>query len=179
MIDDAPGYWPSPWPGEDGGPRRTEAPRTGGGLGLQPGETLTARSREAIVATMVVLRDPGEVYLLRHTGGPDAISWVERIHPETLEIVERSPDLPGGKTWPGGIAAHSNGDVYVAFGRHAHRLSADLETVHTVELPRDRPYNSFLILPDGHLALKDFGGTLPPGIEQLSEESCELLVLEP
>ena len=31
---------------------------------------------------MVVLRDPGEVYLLRHTGGPDAISWVERIDPD-------------------------------------------------------------------------------------------------
>lgn len=179
ITDDAPGYWPSPWPGEDGGPRRTEIPRTGGGLGLGPGDTLVATSREAIVATMVVLRDPGEVYLLRHTGGPDAISWVERIDSETLETIERSPDLPGGKTWPGGIAAHANGDVYVAFGRHAHRLSPDLQTVHSVELPRDRPYNSFVILPDGHLALKDFGGTLPPGIEQLAEESCELLVLEP
>jgi hypothetical protein len=179
MTDGAPGYWPSPWPAEDGGPCRTAVPRAGRGLGLQPGEALAATSREAIVATMVVLRDPGEVYLLRHTGGPDAISWVERIHPETLETIERSRGLPGGKTWPGGIAAHRNGDLYVAFGRHAHRLSADLQTVHTVELPRDRPYNSFVILPDGHLALKDFGGTLPPGIDQLADESCELLVLEP
>jgi hypothetical protein len=177
--DDAAGYWPSRWPGEDGGPRRTEVPRTGSGLGLRAGERLVATSREAIAATMVVLRDPGEAYLLRHTGGPEAISWVERIHPETLDVLERSPDLPGGKTWPGGIAAHANGDLYVAFGRHAHRLSPDLQTVHTVELPRDRPYNSFVILPDGHLALKDFGGALPAGIAQLDDESCELLVLEP
>ena len=106
---DDPGYWPSRWPGEDGGPRRTETPRTGAGLGIRPGERLAVTTREAIVATMVVLRDPGEVYLLRHTGGPDAISWVERIDPTTLEVLERSPDLPGGKTWPGGVAAHANG----------------------------------------------------------------------
>jgi hypothetical protein len=179
MQHDAPGYWPSRWPGEDAGPRRTEIPRAGAGLGIRPGERLEVTTREAIVATMVVLRDPGEVYLLRHTGGPDAVSWVERIDPETLEARERSPDLPGGKTWPGGIAVHANGDVYVAFGRHVHRLRPDLGTVHTVELPRDRPYNSFVILPDGHLALKDFGGTLPAGIEQTDDDSCELLVVEP
>lgn len=179
MADDARGYWPSRWPGEDGGPRRTEIPRSGSGLGIGPGERLVATSREAIVATMVVLRDPGEAYLLRHTMGADAVCWVERIDPETLEVIERSPDLPGGKTWPGGIAAHANGSLYVAFGRHCHRLSPDLSETTTVELPRDRPYNSFVILADGHLALKDFGGTLPPGVEQLDEESCELLVLDP
>jgi hypothetical protein len=178
-ADAAVGYWPSRWPGEDGGPRRTEIPRSGRGLDLRPGETLAVTTREAVVATMVVLRDPGEVYLLRHTGGADAISWVERIDPETLETIERSADLPGGKTWPGGVAVHADGDLYVAFGRHVHRLTADLQTVHTVELPRDRPYNSFVILPDGHLALKDFGGTLPAGMEQTDDESCELLVLEP
>ena len=173
------GYWASRWPGEDGGPRRTEVPRSGSGLGIVAGERLEVTTREAIVATMVVLRAPGEVYLLRHTGGADAISWVERIHAETLEVLERSPDLPGGKTWPGGVAAHANGSLYVAFGRHVHRLAPDLQAVHTVELPRDRPYNSFVILPDGHLALKDFGGVLPPGIDQTDDESCELLVLEP
>jgi hypothetical protein len=173
------GYWPSRWPGEDGGPRRTEVPRSGTGLGIRPGEQLAVTTREAVVATMVVLRDPGEAYLLRHTGGPDAISWVERIDPETLEPVARSADLPGGRTWPGGVAAHANGSLYAAFGRHVHRLSADLQTVVTRELPRDRPYNSFVILPDGHLALKDFGGALPPGVGETDDETCELLVLEP
>ena len=136
-------------------------------------------SRAAVVATMVVLRDPGEVYLLCHTGGPDAISWVELIDPETLAVVRRSPDLPGGKTWPGGLAAHANGSIYVVFGRHVHRLTAALDVVASTELPRDRPYNSFVILPDGHLALKDFGGVLPAGIEIIDEDSCELLVVEP
>ena len=178
-TDAAPGYWPSRWPCEDGVPRRTEVPRTGAGLAMRPGERLAATYREGIVATMVVLRDPGEVYLLRHTVGPDAVAWVERVHPETLDTLERSPDLTGGKTWPGGIAAHANGDLYVAFGRHVHRLRADLSLVASRELPRDRPYNSFVVLPDGHLALKDFGGTLPPGVDQIEEESCELLVVEP
>ena len=73
---------------------------------------------------MVVLRDAGEAYLLRHTAGPDAISWVERIDADTLEPIARSDDLPGGPTWPGGIAAHANGSLYVVFGNHAHRLAS-------------------------------------------------------
>ncbi len=36
-----------------------------------------------------------------------------------------------------------------------------------------------MILPDGRLALKDFGGTLPPGVEQIDDETCELLVVDP
>jgi hypothetical protein len=36
-----------------------------------------------------------------------------------------------------------------------------------------------VILPDGHLVLKDFGGALPPGAGELADESCELLVLDP
>ncbi len=93
----------------------------------------------ALASTMVVLRDPGEVYLLCHTGGDDAISWVEQIHPHTLEVLRRSPDLPGGPTWPGGLACHANGSLYVVFGRHAHRLSASLELLATTELPRRGP----------------------------------------
>ena len=74
---------------------------------------------------MVVLRNQGEAYLLRHTAGVDAISFVERFHPHTLEVIERSTDLPGGPTWPGGMAVHANGSLYVAFGRHLHRLASD------------------------------------------------------
>ncbi len=172
------GYWPSRWPGEDGDPRRTQAPRTGAGLDLRSGERLEVVSRDVPVATMVVLRDPGEAYLLRHTGGGDAISWVEQIDPESLEPVRRSPDLPGGPTWPGGLAAHANGSLYVAFGCHAHRLGPDTVPIATRRLPRRRPYNSFVILPDGHLATKDFGGTLPDGTPP-PPEPAELLVLEP
>ncbi len=175
----ADGYWPSRWPAEDAGPERRAVPRSGTGLGIRPGEELAVTSREAVVATMVVLRDPGEVYLLRHTGGDDAISWVERIDPETLEPIERSPDLPGGPTWPGGIAAHANGSLHVVFGRHAHRLTPDLQVAARRELPRARPYNSFVVLPDGHLVTKDFAGALPAGSTPGAPGPSELVVLEP
>jgi hypothetical protein len=173
-----PGYWPSRWPGEDGGPRRTQAPRTGRGLDLQPGEHLDVVARDVPAATMVVLRDPGEAYLLRHTFGPDAVSWVERFDPESLEPIERSPDLPGGPTWPGGVAAHANGSLYVVFARHAHRLGPDTVPIAARRLPRDRPYNSFVVMPDGCLVTKDFGGALPGGAPAPTEPT-ELLVLEP
>lgn len=173
------GYWPSRWPGEDGGPQRRQAPHTGVGLGVVAGDRLVATSRTAIASTMVVLRDPGEVYLLCHTAGDDAVSWVEQIDQDTLETVRRSPDLSGGPTWPGGLACHANGSLYVVFGRHAHRLSADLEVLASARLPRLRPYNSFLILPDGHLVTKDFGGLRAGQLEPDGLGSSELLVLHP
>jgi hypothetical protein len=136
--------------------------------------------REAVASTMVVLREPGEVYLLRHTAGSDAVSWVEQIDPVTLEPLRRSPELPGGPMWPGGIAAHANGDLYVVFGVHAHRLDPSLAVVASARLPRDKPYNSFVILPNGCLATKDFGGVLPgEDPAQHEDVAAELLVLEP
>jgi hypothetical protein len=129
---------------------------------------------------MVVLREPGEAYLLCHTGGDGSIAWVERFDPETLEVLERSPDLPGGPTWPGGLAAHADGSLHVVFGRHAHRLAADCSLLASVELPRNRPYNSFVTLPSGHLVTKDFGGALPAAVTDHDPVApCELLVLDP
>jgi hypothetical protein len=71
MTSTNPGYWPSRWPAEDGGPRRRQHPDGGTGPGVAPGH-VEVRSREAIAATMAVLREPGEVFVLRHTAGPDA-----------------------------------------------------------------------------------------------------------
>ena len=175
------GYWPSRWPGEDGGPLRQQQPSGGTGLAIAPGERLEVVSRDAMASTMVVLRDPGEAYLLCHTAGDDAVSWVERFDPETLEVLERSEDLPGGRAWPGGLAAHANGSLYVVFGNHAHRLAADCSRVATTELPRPVPYNSFVVLPDGCLATKDFGGLLPGETRATRGDvpAAELLVLEP
>ncbi len=176
-----PGLWPSPWPAEDGGPSRLQQPGVGGrGFALRSGGTLTATHRMAVASNMVVLRDPGQAYLLCHTGGDGAHSWVERFEPETLEVLERSPDLPGGPPWPGGMAAHANGSLYVVFGRHAHRLAADTSVVARRELPRNRPYNSFVVLADGHLVTKDFGGPTAPGVSDCEPaRAAELLVLEP
>ena len=122
-----PGYWPSPWPGEDGGPRRSQAPHGLSGLQLRHGDRLEVTRRDVFMATMVILRNPGEVYLLCHTVGGDSVTWVERIDPESLTTIERSPDLPGGPFWPGGLAAHANGSLYVTYGRWCHRLGADCQ----------------------------------------------------
>ena len=173
------GYFQSPWPGEDGGPKRLQTNRVVPGPGFDVGNT-TVTFREAIPTTMVVLREPGEVYALRHTLGPESLSWVEKIDPISLEPIARSVDLIGGPTWPGGLAAHANGSLYVVYGKHAHRLDADLNVIVSSELPRHKPHNSFVILPDGNLATKDFGGALP-GTDATAHtyEPTELLILEP
>jgi len=168
--------WPSPWPAEDGGASRLQR---AAGASLGPGD-LTATYREADVATMAVLREPGEVLLLRHTPGPDATSWVERIDATTLEPIARSEPLAAGPVWPGGLAAHRDGGILVVFGRHAHRLDGDLRVVASRRLPVDRPYNSFVLLDDGHLVCKEFGGRLP-GEDPASSAhaSTGVLVLDP
>ncbi len=179
-------YWPGPWSCEDGGPSRPQIPHrdphgvAAPGLGLGAGRSIAVTCRSAPAATMVVTRDPGEVYLLRHTAGDDAISFVERIDPVTLEPVGRSADLAGGPTWPGSLAAHANGSLYVVFGNHAHRLDPDLSVVATTTLPRTRPYNGFVIMPDGCLVTKDFAGSRPGApVAPSDRQACELVALEP
>lgn len=168
--DTTDGYWPSLWPAEDGGPTRRQIPRGGTGLAIEPGDHLEVTHRPVMAATMLVHRDPGELFLLGHTAGDGATCWVERIDPVELTAVERSPDLPGGPVWPGGIAVHRNGDLYVTFGNHVHRLAPDCTPVASATLPRELPYNSFVVLPDGVLVTKDFAKDSGPS---------ELLALEP
>ncbi len=68
----------------------------------------------------------------------------------------------------------------MVFGNHAHRLDADLSVVASASLPRHRPYNGFVILPDGHLVTKDFAGSRPGiPVPAGEREPCELVVLEP
>ncbi|MFZ6005278.1 MAG: hypothetical protein ACOYXM_15240 [Actinomycetota bacterium] len=173
------GLWPSPWPAEDGGPRRLQvAARPTKGLDLAAGATLQVTHRDAPGTTMVVLRDPGEVYVLRHGFGDDAPAWVEQVDPFNLDVVRRSPDLAGGPMWPGGLAAHADGTLHVVFGNHAHRLGADTTVIASTELPRRRPYNSFVTLLDGHLVTKDFAGQRP-GDPDARRAPAQLLVLDP
>jgi hypothetical protein len=137
-------------------------------------------SRLAPVATMVVTRDPGQVYLLRHTIGDDAVSFVERIDPVTLEPLATSAELAGGPAWPGSLAAHADGSLYVVFGNHAHRLAPDLAVLVSRELPRYRPYNGFVVLADGTLVTKDFAGSRP-GVQVAvgDRQACQLVALAP
>jgi hypothetical protein len=165
-----PGYWASAWPGEDGGRLRRQAPATGAGLAVGAADQLAATDRDVFGTTMLVQRDAGELFAQGASMG-DGTAWVERIDPVSLSTLSRSPDLPAGPWWPGGVAVHQNGSLYVTQGRWCHRLDTDCSVVAARELPRNRPYNSLLILPDGHLVMKDF---IVDGAE-----GSELVVLEP
>jgi hypothetical protein len=156
--------WPSPWPAEDGGPARGQAASGVRPLDLDAGGHLSVTSRDALAATMFVLREPGELFLLRHTlgrhGPADPVeTWVERVDPITLEPLASSPRLAAGPFWPGGLAAHANGSLYVTAGRWCHRLSSDLQVLRSHELPRPRPYNSLVVLASGALVMKDLDRT--------------------
>ncbi|MBL8776339.1 MAG: hypothetical protein JNK12_10420 [Acidimicrobiales bacterium] len=166
------------WRYEDGGPQRRQV--VDGGLHLGPGRGLEVATRVAPAATMVVTDEAGAYFLLRHTAGDGAVALVERIDPVSLEPVAESPELAGGPVWPGGIGVAPDGAVHVVFGNHAHRLDAELQPTHAAELPRDRPYNSFVALADGHLVTKDFGGSLPGRhVPAAEREPCELIALDP
>ncbi len=160
------GLWPSRWPAEDAGPRRQQAAVGTEGLGLKQGEELRLSAvRDAFASTMVILRAPGEVFVLRHTLGSrplrdPSVAWVERIDPVTLQPLARSRELAGGPFWPGGLAAHADGSLHVVHGRHCHRLSASLDVLAGRRLPQPRPYNSFVVLGDGTLAMKDLDVSL-------------------
>ncbi|KRO42048.1 MAG: hypothetical protein ABR58_02795 [Acidimicrobium sp. BACL19 MAG-120924-bin39] len=67
----------------------------------------------------------------------------------------------------------------MVFGNHAHRLNRSLQVVASRELPRIRPYNSFVVLPDGHLVTKDFGGSRPGNEMEEPFAPTQLVVLEP
>jgi len=172
-------YWKSSWAGEDGGPRRLQRARNAVIPTISADSQLDVTSRDAPALTMAIVGPNDELFLQRIMPGPAAISWVEKIDPITLEVIAQSEQLAGGPLWPGGLAAHANGSLYVVFGNHAHRLSTDLQVIGSVELPRLRPYNSFVILPSGHLATKDFSGALPGQPNGTPMEPTELLILDP
>ncbi|MSY08707.1 MAG: hypothetical protein F2721_06070, partial [Actinobacteria bacterium] len=172
-------YWKSSWAGEDGGPRRLQRARNAVIPTISADSQLDVTSRDAPALTMAIVGPNDELFLQRIMPGPAAISWVEKIDPITLEVIAQSEQLAGGPLWPGGLAAHANGSLYVVFGNHAHRLSTDLQVIVSVELPRLRPYNSFVILPSGHLATKDFSGALPGQPNGTPMEPTELLILDP
>ena len=173
------GYLASPWPGEDGGPERRQVPRRGAGLALRAGETLRCVTRNTLMSTMTVLGAPGEVYLLTHSAvrsylGFPTTARVERIDPQTLQTVCRSPRLAGGPMWPGGMAIHRNGDLYVVYGRHAHRLDRACQPLASLRLPVAAPYNSFVILDNGLIVTKNLSETTRARLSVVDAESLSL-----
>lgn len=172
----ASGYFDSPWPAEDGGPQRLQVPASGRDLNLQPGERLACVSRHTLLSTMTVLGAPGEVFLLTHSAlrshlGMPTSACVERLDPLTLRTLEKSPRLQGGPMWPGGMAVHRNGDLYVVYGRYAHRLDRQCRLQASVQLPVDQAYNSFVILDNGLIVTKNLSDTVPARLSVLDPES--------
>ena len=170
------GYLASPWPAEDGGPQRLQSPLSGSGLTLRDGETLQCTTRNTLMSTMTVLGAPGEVYLLTHSAlrakvGLPTTACVERIDPISLKTLCSSPRLPGGPMWPGGMAIHSNGSIYVVYGRYAHRLDRQCALLASHPLPVDQAYNSFVILNNGLIVTKNLSETTPARLTVLNAES--------
>ncbi len=169
------GYFDSPWPAEDGGPQRLQVPGGAPALGLQPGEALGCTTRRTLLSTMTVLGAPGEVYLLTHSAlraklGLPTSARVTQVHPTTLKMLRRSPRLRGGPMWPGGMAVHRNGDLYVVYGRWAHRLNRQCQPLAAHRLPVNEPYNSFVILDNGLLVMKNLSHTTPARLTVLDAD---------
>lgn len=143
----------TPWPAEDGGPRRRQRPL--GLSGPRAGRAELAASRLAPLCVMALLGPDDQVLLLRRAVDGDGVCWVEEIDPDSLAPRRRSPDLPVGPFWPGGMAVLADGAIVVVQGRWAHRLAPDLSVEQARELPVDAPHNSFVVLDDGSLATKD------------------------
>jgi hypothetical protein len=138
--------------------------------------SLQVTTRPVLGGTMLVQRRDDELFLHGATIGPDSTAWLERVDPETLEPIARIDALPAGPWWPGGALAHANGDLYMTQGRWCHRLSPELELVASCELPRDRPYNSLLALPDGRLVMKDMSSddALPSQLVLLDDDALDI-----
>ena len=165
----------SPWPAEDGGPARLQI-----ASGQPPTGALRATVRRTLLSTMTILGAPGEVFLLTHSAlrarfGLPTTARVERIDPITLKTQQASPRLPGGPMWPGGMALHPNGDLYVVYGRWLHRLDRDCRIKGRLQLPVDAPWNSFVILACGLIATKNLSETQPARLTLIDPERlCEV-----
>jgi len=177
------GYFESPWPAEDGGAARLQVPHGSAGLGLRSGENLTCVARNTLLSTMTVLGQPGDVYLLTHSAlrshlGLPTTSCVERIGATTLRTMASSPRLPGGPMWPGGMAMHRNGDLYVVYGRFAHRLNSDCELLSSLKLPINEAYNSFVVLENGLIITKNLSQTTPARLSVIDPQAMALACVD-
>ncbi len=175
------GYFNSPWPGEDGGARRLQIPSNIYGLNIGTNDKLHVIRRRLWwdFGNMIVLGEKGKVYLMRanylqkrYLGLPSS-SIVELIDPDTLEVIKKSPRLKGGPMWPGGFAVHKNGKIYVVYGRYCHCLDGDCRLLKSTRLPRNNPYNSFVILDNGYLVMKNFSNKKKAHLTILDPDTLE------
>jgi hypothetical protein len=143
---------------------------------LQPGEALGCVTRDILMCTMTVLGAPNEVYLLTHSAlrarlGLPTSAHVSRIDPHSLKTLQCSPKLPGGPMWPGGLALHRNGHLYVVYGRYAHRLNRACEVTGSLKLPVNQAYNSFVVLACGLIVTKNLSDTAPAQLSVIDPDN--------
>ena len=152
-----PGYFDSAWPVECGGNRRQKA---------ATGKLSSKNSKTEMISTvsdkwnvMVIQREKNEFFLggtMPYFNGPKPYGWVQKINPDTLEVLNESPQLPcGDHVWCGAIAAHKNGSIIKVNGSFMHVLSPDCEVILEKELPINQAHNGLLILSDGTIVTKD------------------------
>ncbi|MEM7325131.1 MAG: hypothetical protein AAF531_18725 [Actinomycetota bacterium] len=129
------------------------------GFNLRPTDHLVTTTRNTGRWNVsFVQRDPGELFLYGTTlaSDPAVAGWVERVDPVTLEPLASTGDLPaGGHEWPGGVAVHRNGDLYMVSGGYMHRVAPNCEVLAALPMPIDHAHNGLLILDDGSILTKD------------------------
>jgi hypothetical protein len=110
--------------------------------------------------------------------GPKPYGWLQKINPETLEVLYESPKLPcGDHVWCGAIAAHENGSIIKVNGSYMHALSPECEVILEKELPINQAHNGLLILSDGTIVTKDcrLENQQNSTITRLNPDTLELL----
>ncbi len=174
-----PGYFPSPWPVECGGNRRQKA--SVGGLHARGATPVVTTSVNGRWNVMMIRRGPGELYMggtMPAFTGPPPFGWMQRLDPETLEVLAQSPELPCGEhVWCGAIAAHENGDIIKVNGNYMHRLDETCQVVVERQLPVNQAHNGLLILSDGSIVTKDLrlAGQGPSTITRLHPDGLEVI----
>ena len=174
-----PGYYPSTWPVECGGNRRQKA--AAGGVHARGATADVTTSVNGRWNVMMIRRGEDELYLggtMPAFTGPAPFGWMQRLHPETLDVIAESPQLPcRDHVWCGAIAAHENGDIYKVNGSVMHRLDAGCQVVSECFLPVDQAHNGLLILSDGSIVTKDLRleGQGPSTVTRLSPDGLELI----
>ncbi len=165
---------------ECGGNRRQKA--SSGRIDAASGSASVVSRHDDKWHVMAIERDPGQWYVggtMPAFAGPPPFGWVERIAPDTLEVLASSPQLPCGEhVWCGAILAHANGSIMSVNGNYLHRLDPDnLSVIAERELPVSRSHNGLLALADGSLITKDLrlegqGGTT---ITRLDPDTLQLI----
>ena len=151
------GYYKSHWPVECGGNRRQKA--CIGSLNAKDKKPEVKSVRNERWNVMTIFRDNDEIFLggtMPNFTGPEPYGWLQKINPETLDVVKETPKLPCGQhVWCGAIAAHENGNIIKVNGNYMHSISKDCEVLKEVKLPIDQAHNGLLILSDGSIVTKD------------------------